>query len=148
MSDDSCRGSLEHILNDEYRRQCVEEKVRIIEVIMDELGVLEGDEYIDLKAQLLAVGVINGVSKKAIKALLQFRGEDILYKKHMILATYCNTAQQTVNVKLIKNAEVETQKIEDENIRLLEATILELAIYSRQTYEVVKCILSTGKELI
>ena len=149
MSDVSCRDSLEHILNDEYRRQCVKEKERIIEVIMDELAVLEGDEYIDLKAQLLAVGVINGASKKAIKALLQFGGEDILYKKHRILATHCKTTQQTVNVKLFKDAEIETEKSEAENCRMLEATILELAINSRQEFDVVKCILSTGgKELI
>ncbi|GFH44441.1 hypothetical protein CTEN210_00915 [Chaetoceros tenuissimus] len=147
MSDVSCRDSLEHLLKEDpalTERRCVNDKVRIIQVVMNEL---EGEEYFDLKAHLLAVAVVNGATKKVVKALLQSGGEDILYRKHTILATHCHTTKQTINVEIMK-PEAEAKKPESENIRTLEATVLELALHTRQTYEVVKCILSTGKDLI
>ena len=70
ISDVSCRDALEQLLKDDpaiTERRCVKEKVRIIKVMMDQL---EGSEYFDLKAHLLAVAVINGASNKVIKALL------------------------------------------------------------------------------
>ncbi len=148
MIDISCRGSLEQILKVPITEErSVNVKRRIIRVMMNEL---EGDEYIDLKAHLLAVAVIHGSTKKEMRAILQQQdgGKELLCKKHRIAVTYSNKTKQTVNVEMIKNAEVETKKSDSKNTMIVEATALEIALHSHSGLDIIGLFLGRGgKEL-
>ncbi|GFH44442.1 predicted protein [Chaetoceros tenuissimus] len=145
ISDASCRGCLEQILKVPIKERCVNDKVRIIEVILDQL---KGNECIDLKAHLLAVAILHNPTKKDMRTFLQVEGKELVSKKHMIAVTHCNTTKQTVNVELIK-PEVETENPKAENFMIVEASVLEIALHSHVSLDIIRYFLNIGgKELI